>query len=337
MNSQPFYTIPYHKALTLGRRLCRKYGYADCRLLEHEKDPDVAGEHIYNLLNSGQPCMVARFGANEINTVFNYIGMTKHRGDALGYVKGKTGPWWWNKQILWQMEVCAGFFPTDDANVRRFCELMLKDTPEVDVLGVWLHEETCVEPLLTNAYKMAFTWLSPWFSKNPWSRALEGKRVLVINPFDDLIKQQYEKRELLFKDHRILPDFADLKVIKAVQSFGGNSNSCGFNTWFDALQQMQDEMDRTDYDVCLLGCGAYGFPLAAHAKRQGKQAVHLGGNLQILFGIYGKAFLRPDRWEYRLHGLPTDFYPRMINEHWVRPGDAYKPKLADYIDGASYW
>lgn len=47
-------------------------------------------------------------------------------------------------------------------------------------------------------------------------------------------------------------------------------------------------MDKIDYDICLIGCGAYGFPLAAHAKRKGKKAVHLGGALQLLFGIKGK-------------------------------------------------
>lgn len=47
-------------------------------------------------------------------------------------------------------------------------------------------------------------------------------------------------------------------------------------------------MDKVEYDVCLIGCGAYGFPLAAHAKRTGHKAIHLGGSLQLLFGIAGK-------------------------------------------------
>lgn len=48
---------------------------------------------------------------------------------------------------------------------------------------------------------------------------------------------------------------------------------------------MKDEIDKRDYDIALIGCGAYGFPLAAHIKRSGKKAVHLGGALQLLFGI----------------------------------------------------
>ena len=50
---------------------------------------------------------------------------------------------------------------------------------------------------------------------------------------------------------------------------------------------MKSQMDQTDYDIALIGCGAYGFPLAAHAKRMGKQAIHMGGSLQLLFGIRG--------------------------------------------------
>lgn len=48
---------------------------------------------------------------------------------------------------------------------------------------------------------------------------------------------------------------------------------------------MKDEIDKQDYDIALIGCGAYGFPLAAHIKRSGKKAIHLGGALQLLFGI----------------------------------------------------
>ena len=45
------------------------------------------------------------------------------------------------------------------------------------------------------------------------------------------------------------------------------------------------------FDVAIIGCGAYGMPLAAMLKQAGKQAIHLGGATQLLFGIKGK------RWE----------------------------------------
>ena len=54
---------------------------------------------------------------------------------------------------------------------------------------------------------------------------------------------------------------------------------------------MKAQIDKEDFDICLIGAGAYGFPLAAYVKRKGKKAVHLGGALQLLFGIKGS------RWE----------------------------------------
>lgn len=40
-----------------------------------------------------------------------------------------------------------------------------------------------------------------------------------------------------------------------------------FSTWFDALDYMCGECEKIDFDIALLGCGAYGYPLAAHIKK----------------------------------------------------------------------
>ena len=44
-------------------------------------------------------------------------------------------------------------------------------------------------------------------------------------------------------------------------------------------------MREIEFDVAIIGCGAYGLPLAVEAKRMGKQAIHMGGATQVLFGI----------------------------------------------------
>ena len=74
-----------------------------------------------------------------------------------------------------------------------------------------------------------------------------------------------------------------------MQSIGGGKGE--FATWFDALEWMEQEVDKREFDIAIIGCGAYGFNLAAHIKRKGKKAIHLGGATQLLFGITGK------RWE----------------------------------------
>lgn len=119
-------------------------------------------------------------------------------------------------------------------------------------------------------------------------------QAMVIHPFEESIWTQYQNvREKIFDKAYpgmdVLPKF-DLQTIKAVQTISGNRDS-QFQTWFEALSWMEEECRKREFDIAIIGCGAYGFPLAASVKRMGKIAVHLGGSTQILFGILGR------RWE----------------------------------------
>jgi hypothetical protein len=220
----------------------------------------------------------------------------------------------------------SGFFPANVPDVERFCSLMLGDARLVDLLGSWLPEENLVAPQLGANQKIDLELLNPYFSEQPWTQALTGKKVLVIHPFAETIAAQYKKRELIFQNN-LLPEF-NLITMKAVQSIAGEKTT--FETWFDALAHMQRQMDGIDYDICLIGCGAYGFPLAAHAKRNGKKGFHLGGSLQLLFGIRGK------RWENPNYN-PDYNFAALMNEHWVKPGEEDRPKDASKVEGACYW
>ena len=102
-------------------------------------------------------------------------------------------------------------------------------------------------------------------------------------------KQYIEHRGDLFANKEVLPEFASLTTVKAVQSIAGNP--VGFDSWFDALEWMKREIDKKVFDVALLGCGAYAMPLAAHIKRHGHKAVHMGGVLQFMFGIKVKRYI----------------------------------------------
>lgn len=124
------------------------------------------------------------------------------------------------------------------------------------------------------------------FYDNPWTKALENKRVLVIHPFVDTIRSQYEKRKLLFSTE-LLPRFKELSFVKAVQSNAGGYEDLEYKSWFEALEYMKSEIDKASFDVALVGAGAYGMPLSAYCKKIGKQAIYMGGGLQILFGIRG--------------------------------------------------
>ena len=212
---------------------------------------------------------------------------------------------------------------------------MIKDAKEVDLLGSWIKDEIYIQDYISKAQIVHLRLLEPFWTKQiPWTKALDGKKILVVHPFSELILKQYtEKRTLLFNNPNILPLF-NLQVIQAVQSLGGENN--GFHDWFEALQWMKNEIDKVDYDICLIGCGAYGFPLAAHVKKKGKKAVHLGGALQLLFGIRGKRWENPN-YGVKEWGIPYGSYSTLINPYWASPGELGKPKNANQVEGACYW
>lgn len=275
---------------------------------ESEQNPDSCAEIILDTLLNNKPAMIARLGANEMNCVANYIGVLGGK-NIIGYIKGETPPWWWDEARINQLHIGAGFFPKTISSVEAFCKLMLDDISYIDVLGSWLSDERYIKLQLQYSKKVKLIFLDPFWAKQPWTKALENKTVLIVHPFAETIQYQYNKRELLFNNN-VLPTF-NLKTIKAVQSVAGNKTE--FNDWFKALDFMKSEIEKKEFDMCLIGAGAYGLPLAAHVKRMGKKGIHLGGSLQLLFGIKGK------RWENPMQGKSDGVnYLSLFNEHWVR-------------------
>lgn len=303
--------------------------------LQREENPDKISDMIYNLLVSDKPCMIARFGSTELLALVNYLGVNSQKHSIINYIKGQQPAWWWNKNVMNQMQQWSGFFPPTIKNMQRFGELMLNDAKEVDLLGSWLLNENYIYPYCkADLLKVWLIFLDPFWCQNPWTKALTGKKVLVIHPFSDLIEKQYEtKREQLFANPYILPKF-ELKTIQAVQSLGGKSDK--YNNWFEALEYMKAEINKYDFDICLIGCGAYGFPLAAHVKRMGKKAIHMGGSLQLLFGIIGHRWENPDYAKAARRLCPYLSYPSLFNSSWIHPTHL-QSEITKKVENNCYW
>ena len=272
---------------------------------------------ISKLIDGDDPFMVARFGNTELNVLNNYMGRTI-TGSAERYQE-TMDEWWENLYTL------CGFFPRDVKYQKPFSEMILDSAMCTDVLGVWNRpmEDYYLKTRMPNTSITALRWLEPWYSDKPWTHALKGKKILVIHPFEKSIRQQYEKRELIFPDGS-LPEF-ELDVIKAVQTVGDATDD-RFATWFDALEYMYQEAMKRDFDVAIIGCGAYGMPLAAKLKKAGKKAIHMGGVTQCLFGIKGS------RWV----NSPIDKKIPM-NDHWKYPDLEETPEGAKKVEGGCYW
>ena len=269
---------------------------------------------IKDMILSGNPFLAGRFGATELFCVRTFDFEVESKYD----------------KVLSQMENWSGFFPSKKELGDTFKNLMLDLLPEANVMGIWMlpFEEYYLNSYGNKQLKTTYLLdLEPWSSpEKPWSAALKGKKVLVIHPFKETIERQYKRREEIFPGTDILPKF-ELITLKAVQTVAGEEDN-RFSTWFDALEWMYQEAMKIDFDVAIIGCGAYGFPLAAKLKQAGKQAIHLAGATQLLFGIKGK------RWE---ENTAFAYVQKFFNDAWVYPSDEDKPKAANKVEGGCYW
>lgn len=311
-----------NRKLLVALRGKRHYCYP--KIEELMLEPSETQQVIFDMLLVDKPCMIARFGSVELQAVVDYLNPPTLK-NAFRFVRGEVSAWGYAPSTIRTMRVNAGFFPATKNMLDCFGKLMLDCMPMVDMLGSWRPEEALVMQYMPNVKCVPLYALEPYYFDNPWTPALEGKRVLVIHPFEDTIRKQHEKGryEHLFADKRMTPNY-ELLTLKAVQSIAGNKPD-GFDDWFQALDWMKSEIDKRDFDIAIIGCGAYGFPLAAHVKQIGKKAIHLGGAVQNLFGIDSLAMRDNERKN------------NLVNEYWIRPSDAETPKNHNLVENGRYW
>lgn len=292
----------------IGRKRFRRYFYYGKRIM----GKDATNQILYDKINLGEPFLAARFGDAELRALVYTLEIDMRiRKKFPVYIKTA-------------MHRNAGFYPADDDKLAEFGHLLWESSKEVDVFGVWynLLEDYVIHNANPQAQLVELEALEPYRSKHPWSKALKGKKVLVVHPFKESILHQFAVKDRLFEDSNVLPDF-DLIVYKAIQTNAGGV--CDYPTWFDALDKMFDDIKKLEFDVAIVGCGAYGLPLAAKIKRLGKQVIHLAGATQILFGIKGA------RWEDKPE------VAKLFNKNWIRPSSSERPKDAQKVEGACYW
>lgn len=281
------------------------------------KTGQAGSDVILNELKKNKPCLIARFGSVELSAL---NGFMKSNGRKIKY----------KDNVKNLMDKNAGFFPSTDEALTGFCQKFIPVLQNVDVMGVWMQkgEEKALKTYSPSSKFVELDCICPIRYDSPWTKYLEGKKVLVIHPFEDSIKSQYVKRELLFKNQDFLPEF-ELKTLKAVQSIANSKADLPYKDWFEALDDMKSQIAKIDFDVAIVGAGAYGIFLAEYCKQLNKQAIHMGGSTQLLFGIIGK------RWECESES--PGFKEQFFNEYWTYPLAIEKPKGHELVENSCYW
>ena len=205
-------------------------------------DKKEANLILYEKLLSNSPFFIGRVGSTELETICNYRYFTRReQGSDIPYTNNIT-------QMLCNW---CGFFPAEHVLMDQFCQMYLEKIQEADLLWcMWqsrfedkLFQECCPEMKLTRYDDTGF----PVNEERPWTAALKDKKVLVIHPFEQSIKENYKNRKKLFANPEFLPEF-ELITLKAVQTLADNKQ-VSYKNWFEALRSMETQMENIDFDI----------------------------------------------------------------------------------------
>lgn len=305
-----FYVRSFLKSLphVLGWQLFR-IKPSTSSFLNQKLDLESSNAYLKEKILAGEPFAAIRIGAVEMGALNNYEKI------LLGFQSR------FKKSVQYSMKNNAGFFPTTDKNLSFYAKHFFKDAAKTDVLGVsGIHMESYfAQRYMPKAFPILYEAFEPL--RGDWIQALAGKKVLVISPFEDDIQSQYAHREKLFPKG-VLPDFELLTYAPPFTL--GEEEDPRYDSWFEALDEMKVDLLKRDFDIALIGAGAYGSFLAWYIKVSlRKQAIQTGGATQTMFGLLGR------RWEKRNH------VTRFVNDHWKRP--SRRPKGVENVEHGAYW
>jgi hypothetical protein len=278
---------------------------------------DDANRWLAEVICAGHPTAVGKIGDRECCALAAHLRLRQF------YKYTWTAPSYSEADLHQQ----AGVFPPTADTYCRFSEIFLERLRNIDACAVWHNpgESEILNRYCPAVRRLELQALEPYFFTPPWSAQLAAKRVLVVHPFEFSIRAQIARRDLVWsKMPDVLPE-CEIEIIRAPFGFANTD----FRDWFEMLQWLEDRVEeafaRRQFQVALIGCGAAGIPLAAKVKELGGIGIHIGGPLQLLFGICGR------RWE-KLPG-----FDRIFNEFWIRPSSEETPDTAGAVDNGGYW
>jgi hypothetical protein len=290
-------------------------------------DPLMADSAINDLIIGNKPGLVGRLGGTEARFLGEYKKILV-MPDSIKELLYLAKPNW--KRRSKEINTNAGFYYENLSEVDEFFNIYSAALSDTDILGAWGTAFTSIESDFIDKISqlipvgMTAPWIHPYsdeMSKDPWSKALMNKRVLVISPFANTIKTQFTRIDKVFPGFN-LHSF-DLEVIKSPMTI--NTNFPVSKSWFTNLNEVKHQMNNINYDVAIISAGSYSYPLAHHAKSIGKIGIHAGGGLQLFFGILGK------RWD------GAEYLEGILNRYWTRPSPEETPQSAHLVEGGCYW
>lgn len=289
----------------------------------HESAQDLEEVQIYirRQLEIGEPFLLGRPGGTESEGLYFFL----HHRLAARKAGRKPYSEWFRKYA----KIYSGINHQSDADLDQFNRIYLESILASDMLAFGKFAPGSLGLTRTardtGSQICHFESLEPWKSLqlgiDPWTLGLADKKVLIVHPFTESIHSQLRRRTKVTGVKDFLPPFS-YEVVSPPVTFADGATE---KSWVEYHRELVGKVSAKNFDVAIIGAGSYGLPLAAAIKESGRQAIHLGGITQLLFGILGS------RWETQAE------IRRIVDSTWVRPREEERPNGHQPVEKGAYW
>ncbi len=227
----------------------------------------------------------------------------------------------------------AGVFPVDPASMRAWSEAYAGHSRALDYIG--LDFAAAAMQAEVNRFHglegemIRSRWQQPDRSfpadeERCWLPALEGKRVLVVGAFAELIAERADQETFEAVWANIgKPWFHPASVEALVTPYGWMPETQErFGSSLALLEAICADIAGREFDVALIAAGGIGDGIATAVAGMGRVGISVGGHLQMLFGVLGERW-RKESWE------------RYLNDAWIDMPPELKPDFSQTTE--NYW
>lgn len=235
----------------------------------------------------------------------------------------------------------AGIYPHTELS--SYYDLIVEDLPFFHFLADWpcpgqFNLKAHLSQNNINPFYYILEYLNPLsmhfvYGIDPsdlWMHSLSSKKILVINPFIDSFKKS-TTRSLGSFEKSLLPKLNCTYFSPPVTFGSPDVDNASFMTRLESTKASLHQLCLDNsFDCALVAAGGYGMPISRYlySNKLIPQVFHVGGTLQLYFGIIGQ------RW---LDKPYKDMYAQYKNLHlWSRPIDSSVIKRAMQVENGCY-
>lgn len=312
-------------ALNISLDSLKKHTYG-FRTIQFE-DNNLLHKYISMKVANKQPFLIPRISGIENNVAVFYRLISEKNGTA-AIAKEIM-------RLVPPMKNNAGIHLTDHLNMDYYSKRYLKAFEYCELFGGWDIQGNYLPHIFQSHRYMMQNYSSKhifwalamdifhYIYTSPWTQALRGKRILLVSPFEESLREKIGIREKIYGVD-LFPE-CTFTFLKPPQTHADQPS----RPFREELNDFEKAIDTVlpDFDVALLSCGGYANPIGSYIYEKGKSAIYVGGVLQMYFGILGA------RWEKER----PDIIKLFANSHWSRPKESEKPAGSNKIEAGCYW